>query len=704
MPRDFMDEPVTAVPGVGPARARLLQNLGIETIEQLLYFAPRRHLDARRIVRVSQLVEGGRATVAGVVVEVERRPTRRAGLWLARVVVEDEAGGKLELLSFARGKGGRRPVHIPLAGSPGERVLASGIARRGRDGRWTMQQPEVERADAGGLHTGRLVPEYPLTQGLTQRVMRRIVQAALDAFAERVPECLPGHIRRIHTLPSRGEALRQLHFPENPDALAASRRRLAFEELFMLRLATLRSGQARRRRSRSTALPPAGALVRAWYERLPFQPTDAQRRVASEIDSDLRRPVPMQRLLQGDVGSGKTMVAAHALLRAVEAGGQAALLAPSEILAEQHARTLRTWFEPLGVVVHLLTGTVPQAARRPILDDVEAGRPVIVVGTHALLGPHVRFRRLSVLVVDEQHRFGVKQRNALAGGPRPPHLLVVSATPIPRTLALCLYGDLDVSIIDEAPPGRKPVDTRWVRPHRRDEVYEFVRRRAATGERAFIVFPAIGDDDPDGDDADTQVLTAAKRIAKGPLRDVAVGVLHGRQSADEQANVMRRFRDGDIQVLLATTIVEVGVDIPKASVMVIEGADTFGLAQLHQLRGRVGRDGRQAYCFLIADPTTDTARRRLQSVRTTTDGFALAQADLELRGPGELFGFKQAGLPDLSPLAQGAAPELLDVVNDAVFNLFSEPVTDEVETMRVLHALLDKRFGAGDTKGAIPGV
>lgn len=704
MPRVHLDEPVTAVPGVGPARARLLQNLGINTVDQLLYFAPRRHLDARHIVTVSRLVDGERATVAGVVVEAERRPTRRAGLWLARVVVQDDAGDKLELLSFARGKGGRRPPHIPLAAPPGTRILAGGIARRGRDGVWTMQQAEVERADAGGLHTGRLVPEYPLTKGLTQRIMRRIVQAALDTFAHRVPECLPARIRRAHALLPRGDALRQLHFPDDPGSLAAARRRLAFEELFVLRLAAARSGQVRRRRSRSIALPPAGALVRAWYAGLPFAPTDAQRRVTAEIDRDLRRAIPMQRLLQGDVGSGKTMVAAYALLRAVESGGQGALLAPSEILAEQHAHTLRAWFEPLGVVVHLVTGAVPRPARQPVLDDVRNGRPVVVVGTHALLSPSVRFRRLSVLVVDEQHRFGVKQRNVLAAGPRPPHLLVVSATPIPRTLALCLYGDLDVSVIDEPPPGRKPVDTRWIRPHRRDEVYDFVRRQVAAGERAFIVFPAIGDDDPDGDGADTRVLAAARRLATGPLRKVNVGVLHGRQSAEEQAQTMRRFRDGDVQVLLATTIVEVGVDIPEASVMVIEGADTFGLAQLHQLRGRVGRDGRQAFCFLIADPKTDIARRRLQSVRASTDGFALAQADLELRGPGELFGLRQAGLPDMSRLAQGAAPELMEAVNEAVRGLSSGQTTVEADTMAVLQEMLKKRFGANLLSGRMPGV
>ncbi len=706
MPRDALDQPVTAVPGIGPARARLLEKLAIYTVEDLLCFAPRRHLDARRVVSVQELVPGLRATVAGRVVEAERRPTRTAGLWLARAVVEDDAGGRLELVAFARGKGGRRPAYVPLPASPGDFVLASGVPERGPDGVWRMPRAEVEPLERGGLHTGRLVPEYPLTAGLTQRMMRRMVQAALDAFADEAREFLPEDVVRAHRLPPRGLAFRQLHFPGDGTALAEARRRLAFEELFLLRLAVGLQGRARAGR-RGVPLPPPGPLAGAWLRRLPFEPTGAQRRAMRDIDGDTARDTPMQRLLQGDVGSGKTLVAAYALLRAVEAGGQAALLAPSEILAEQHAGTLSGWFEALGVPVHLLTGSTPAAWRERALRDVRAGRPVIVVGTHALLGPAVRFRRLLMLVVDEQHRFGVRQRNALAAGRPAPHLLVVSATPIPRTLALCLYGDLDVSVLDEAPPGRRPVDTRWVRPHRREEVYAFVRRRVEAGERAFVVFPAIGGDGEEagrGEAADTEVLAAAEKLAGGVLQGVRIGVLHGRQAAEDQAAVMRRFRDGDVQVLFSTTIVEVGVDVPQASVMVIEGADRFGLAQLHQLRGRVGRDGRQAYCFLIADPATDAARRRLHAVRGSTDGFALAQADLELRGPGELLGVRQAGLPDLSPLAREAPGHVAEAADRAVRNLLSSGATGAGGLSESLRRRLEKRFGMAALADEGPGV
>lgn len=694
-------EPVSVVPGVGPARARLLARLGISTVQDLLYYAPRRYVDARRQARVADLREGERATVAGRVVETERRPTRTAGLWLARVVVKDDAGGRLELVFFARGKAGRRPRHIPLPALEGEEVVVSGVPRRRRDGVWVMQQPEVEPQARDGVHTGRLVPEYGVTAGLTQRSMRRIVQSALERFSGTVSDPLPASVRERLGLPSLGHALRHLHFPDTPEQLAAARRRLACEELFLLRAAVSR---VRMVSSGGTAvpLPPPGRLVQAWYRALPFAPTGAQRRATADVDEDLARDVPMRRLLQGDVGSGKTLVAAHALLRAVEAGGQAALMAPSEILAAQHARTLRGWFEPLGVAVRLLTASTPPSQRAATLKEVAAGNPVVVVGTHALLGASVRFRRLWVLVVDEQHRFGVQQRNALAAGPAPPHLLVVSATPIPRTLAMCLYGDLDVSVLDEPPPGRLPVDTRWIRPHRRDEVYAFVRRRVEAGERAFVVFPSIGAEGDDGH-PDTELLTAAERLANGPLQGVRVGVLHGRQAPADQEKVMRRFAEGDVQVLMATTVVEVGVDVPRASVIVIEGADRFGLAQLHQLRGRVGRDGRQAYCFLIAEPTTEAARRRLQSIRFTSDGFALAAADLQLRGPGELLGVRQAGLPDLSPLALEADGDVLAAVDEAARTWLPEAARHP-DDYEAFWSAVKRRFGVAALSATPPGV
>ena len=684
MPVELWEEPVTALPGVGPARAACLARLGLTDVGQLLLYPPRRHLDLRHMARVADLREGRPVTVAGRVGPLQWRPSASdPRLWIGRALLTDSYGDRLELVWFARASAGRRrPSRFPVQAVSGRWVAASGQPERVPTGGWRMRQPVLEvmaepapqtgnkSAETLHLHTGRLVPEYPLTAGLTQRVMRRLVYVALTRAQGRVPDPLPAELRAELHLPSKEEALRWLHFPDDPERWRRARRRLAFEELLLLRLA---SGILRRRARPATGWPlgPPGPRVARWLEQLPFVPTAAQRRAMAEIEADLARPEPMQRLLQGDVGSGKTVVAAYGLLRAAEQGLQAALLAPSDILAQQHAATLRGWFEPLSVPVRLLRGATTRSEREALLADLARGEPVVVVGTHALLQPDVAFANLAVLVVDEQHRFGVRQRAALAARPRPPHLLVVSATPIPRTLALCLYGDLDLSVLGELPPGRLPVDTRWVRPARRDEVYRFLRREAEAGRQGYVVFPAIGDD---GGDEDDGVLAAARRLIEGPLAGLPVGVVHGRMPPGQQAEIMARFRAGQVKVLLATTVVEVGVNVPNASVMVIESADRFGLAQLHQLRGRVGRSHHQGYCFLIADPTTPAARRRLQLMRTVRDGFALAQADLELRGPGELLGERQAGLPDLSPLAWPHDAELLAAVERWATRLLEETV------------------------------
>ena len=685
MPVELWEEPVTALPGVGPARAACLARLGLTTVGQLLHYPPRKYLDLRQTARVAALREGRPVTVVGRVGPLHWRPSASdPRLWVGRAFLTDAHGDRLELVWFARAPAGRRrPSRFPVQALSGRWVAASGRPERVPPSGWRIRQPVLEAmaepvlepghedaARVPHLHTGRLVPEYPLTAGLTQRVMRRLVHAALARAEGRVPDPLPARLRAELNLPSKEQALRWLHFPDDPDSWWRARRRLALEELLLLRLA---SGVRRQRARLGSGWPlePPGPRVARWLEQLPFAPTAAQRRAMAEIEADLARPHPMQRLLQGDVGSGKTMVAAYALLRAAEQGLQAVLLAPSDILAQQHAATLTGWFEPLGVPVRLLRGATPRPEREALLAELARGEPVVVVGTHALLQPDVAFERLAVVVVDEQHRFGVRQRAALAARPRPPHLLVVSATPIPRTLALCLYGDLDLSVLNELPPGRLPVDTRWVRPARRDEVYRFLRREAEAGRQGYVVFPAIGDGS--GDD-DAEVLAAARRLADGPLAGLPVGVVHGRMPPGQQAEIMARFRAGEVKVLLATSVVEVGVDVPNASVMVIEGADRFGLAQLHQLRGRVGRSRHQGYCFLIADPTTPAARQRLQLMRTTRDGFALAQADLELRGPGELLGERQAGLPDLSPLAWPHDAGLLEAVERWATRLLEESV------------------------------
>lgn len=668
--------PVTAITGVGPARAQLLQRLGMTTVGRLLHTPPREYVDLRGSVLVRDLQVDVPVTVYGFIRKSQWRRTRRDGLWIGTATLEDDAGDLLTLLWFAKTRGRRRP-HPLVQPDDTQRLAVSGKPRRTADGTWQMQAPDIEQVRSDSLHTGRLVPVYPLTAGISQKVMRRIVKAAVDDCAADAADVLPNSLRKSVGLPDKGQALRHLHFPDSWESLHAARQRLAFEELLLLRLTV---AAQRRSRDRKTGQPfPLPAVDgNDFIDRLPFSLTDAQTRVLNEVGADLARSVSMQRLLQGDVGSGKTVVAAYALGRAAANGYQGALLAPSDILAQQHAATLTRWLEPDGISVHLLRGATPAADRRVLLDRLAAGEPAVVVGTHALLGDDVQFRNLAVVVVDEQHRFGVEQRRKLLAGRRPPHLLVVSATPIPRTLAHCLYGDLDVSVLDDLPPGRQRVDTRWVRPPRRDEVYKFVRRQVEEGSQAFIVFPAIGDTDGD---ADEQLLAAADTIADGPLAGIAVELVHGRKSAAEQFDALQRFQRGDVSVLLATSVIEVGIDVPGATVIVIEGADRFGLAQLHQLRGRVGRGGGRAHCFLIADPPTDKARQRLHMMRSTDDGFALAQHDLALRGPGEILGVRQSGVPDLSLLAQTADLGTLNAVQT-----WAERLLDE-----------GKSAGAGDT-------
>lgn len=644
-----LSAPVTDIDGVGPARAQRLERLGFTTVGQLLHSSPRQYVDRSRPLLIRELVHEQSATVRGTVGSGRwRRAGRDGSLWLGTAILEDEAGDRLHLLWFSRTRG-RRPRHPVVTVDDSRPVTVSGVARR-RDGRWHMTAPDIEEDSAESLHTGRIVPFYSLTAGLTQKVMRRIVRSALDQVVPTVDDDLPKRIRQDEQLLEKGEALVQLHFPNDWSHLERARRRLAFDELLFVRL-VIDDLSKRRSLSEGKAYALPVASTSSLHRRLPFDLTSAQERVIAEIDRDMNRSTPMYRLLQGDVGSGKTVIAAHALQRAAAAGFQAVLLAPSDILARQHASTLRDWLAGSGLRVDLLRGATPPAERKRLQRRLEEGKPTIVVGTHAVLSDSVRFNRLALLVVDEQHRFGVEQRRRLLKRSPVPHLLIVSATPIPRTLAHSLYGDLDVSFLDEKPPGRKQIDTRWVRPARRDEVYTFVRRQVEAGGQAFVVFPTIGEE---GGDDDEQLLAAVRGAAQGPLGGVSTAVVHGRQPSAEQYETMERFHKGEVKVLFATAVIEVGVDVPAATTIVIESADKFGLAQLHQLRGRVGRGGAQAFCFLIADPTTDVARQRLQRLRTTDDGFELAQHDLSLRGPGELLGLRQSGMPDLSPVAQQA--------------------------------------------------
>lgn len=645
--------PAAALPGMVPARRRALQALGLRTVEDVLRCLPRRHEDRSRIYRLGEIrLPGTYTAVVTVAAASESRP--RPGLTLLRARLGDGSGA-LPAVWFNQS-------YLRRVLTPGARLLVHGpVTPDRRTGRLGFQAPEVEPlpADAVPPVPPGLLPVYPLASGVGQKTVRTIVAEAVRVYAERIPDTTPAEIRQRLGLPTASTAWRHIHLPPTAAELEAARRAIVFEELFHLQVGLLLRRQERVGAVRGFRNAPAGDLTRRLLAALPYRLTAAQRRVLAEIDADLAGPRPMYRLVQGDVGSGKTVVAAAAMLRTIEGGRQAALLAPTEILAEQHFLSLRRLYGGL-CRVELLTGSTPRALRRQLLALLEQGDVDVLVGTHALLQPDVAFRALGLAVADEQHRFGVRQRDGLAAKGSSPDVLVLTATPIPRTLAMTLYGDLDVSVIDELPPGRRPVRTYARGPESRPKVYDFVREQIMHGRQAYVICPLIAEAEasaPQGEAADAREPAAqspdAHEAASAEawaawlaerMPDVRIGLLHGRMPAQAKEGAMAQFSAGEIQCLVATTVVEVGVDVPNATVIVIEDADRFGLAQLHQLRGRVGRGAHASYCVLIAKGAVD----RLQVLTRTADGFEIAEEDLRQRGPGEILGTRQHGVPELA--------------------------------------------------------
>jgi len=623
------------LPGVGPSRARLFEKLELHTLEQLVRHYPRTWLDARRFVPIAKLEPGEMMTVRGTVRHAAALRTR-GGRTDFSATVEDDSG-RVHCYFFGQ------PFLARLL-APGTPVVLSGEldAPEGR-----MLNPMFEVVDGEIeelLHVGRLVPIHALTRGLSARALRKAVRSALDAVADRLPDALPKAVADAQRFGSLAEALEHIHFPPSEEAREHARRRLAYEELFVLQTALALRRRALDETGRGLSHASAGTLAARATAALPFELTADQSQALEEIVRDLAAPRPMHRMLLGDVGSGKTVVAALAALHVIEAGHTAAFLAPTEILARQHARTLESMVAPAGAASAVLTGATPAAERRAIQKRLDAGEAMLIVGTHALLEEKVKMPALGLAIVDEQHRFGVRQRASLAAKAELPDVLVLTATPIPRTLVLAGYGDLDVSRLAVVPSGRGRRVTRLTGEEKRPQVIEFMAKELAAGRQAFVVVPLVEDGSAS---ALRDVEAESARLASHPLlHKFRVALLHGRMKGEDKQAVMKAFAERQVQILVATTVVEVGVDIPNATLMVIENAERFGLTQLHQLRGRVGRGEHRSVCVLMPGHAAGPrARARLQVLVDSDDGFAIAEKDLQIRGPGEVWGTRQSGLP-----------------------------------------------------------
>ena len=696
--RQHLSTPVVYLKGVGPRLAEKLAKLDIHTVEDLLYVLPHRYEDRRQFSKISHLRDGVHEVFSGEILACGEATTSRSRRKIFEAVVGD-GSGQITLKWFHYRKEWMTKRFIA-----GRRAVFTGEVKRYGAMR-EIHHPDVEflapdqslddYKSSDPLAFGRILPVYPLTEGLTQYAARKIWKQAVDLFASYVPSHLPDSLIKKHHLMPLAEALQQIHWPSNETSMeqleqgrTPALKSLVYDEFFFLEL-----GLALKRRGivLKAGIPFAvnHKYTKPLAALLSYRLTNAQRRVLGEIKQDLMSPHPMNRLIQGDVGCGKTIVAMMTALIAIENETQVAVVAPTEILAEQHYLLFHRWLEQLGLKVALLRGKMPAAEKRKILEDIRAGRVNLVVGTHAVLQERVEFQRLGLGIIDEQHRFGVRQRAVLREKGTNPHILVMTATPIPRTLSLTLYGDLALSVIDEMPPGRIPVETIVASDNQRGRVYSRVRQELNAGHQAFIVYPLV----EESENSDLLAATeGAEKLKNEVFTEAQVGLLHGRMKPTEKEEIMSRFKNREIDILVSTTVIEVGIDVPNATVMLVEHAERFGLAQLHQLRGRVGRGESGSICILLKSyKCSEDGKKRLEVMRATNDGFRIAEADLEIRGPGEFLGTRQSGLPDFR-----VANILRDgrILEDARQDAFSYAESREFRDSKQIQAILKERWGS----------
>jgi ATP-dependent DNA helicase RecG len=680
-----LKSPVQYVKGIGPSRAKTLAKAGVQTCLDLLYYFPRTYQDRTKFSLIPFLKDGEIATVKGRVISVqETRP--KPGLHLLKVIISDGRGR-------AEGVWFNQPF-LKKQFSSGKEVIFSGrVSRRFGPIQFSNPDWEILDEDKDPLHTGRIVPVYPLTGNLTQRAFRRKMKDIIDSYAPMVPEFLPPSFLAKFGLMPLNLALSQIHFPESLKQLQEAKRRFIYEELLLLQLGFALRWKERKARG-GISFKTEGSLTQKFLSSLPFPLTEGQSQALEDIRKDMRSTRPMNRLLQGEVGSGKTVLACYAMLVAVQNGYQAAFMAPTEILAGQHFLVLQEFLRDFPLKVALITSGTQKNQKEEIREALKEGKIDIAVGTHALIQEEVSFRKLGLVVIDEQHRFGVMQRKILKEKGENPDMLVLTATPIPRSLALTIYGDFDISTIKGLPSGRQPITTYLVNTSREKDVYDFLKKEIIKGRQAYIVCPRIGEEGKEDESLAAQAaLKLRDYLQKEVFPDFQLGLLHGRMPTSEKEEVMRLFKQNEIQILVSTSVIEVGIDVPNASVMVIWNADRFGLAQLHQLRGRVGRGPYKSYCILLADPKNEDALKRLDVMVRTNDGFLISAEDLKIRGPGEFFGLEQHGTPELK-VADLFLPEtqkFLEDCREQAF-LFSNEGKGLFKKFPLLKEMMEARF------------